>query len=991
MASAHELRGRYGSWSSAYDRDTARFGWCAPAEVLGALALSQPPASHLRVLDLGVGTGQASRPYLERGAAVTGLDLAPEMLDQARAANGPGSFFRLLQHDLNAPLTDLGFSRPFDTVIGVGVLHFVADLERLIAEVSNLLAPGGRFAFSFIAPQRRPFSSATFVRSADEVEACIERSGLELLEHRPFVAYYDQGDQADPVEYRLVVLGHPRPAPELGPLVAGLDKTACIDRTRVVQIANAPTLAQLPTACTAEDIEAEQREPSARRETDVLAVLAHPDDESIYLGGTLARLTEAGFRVDLLTLTDGAGGRRAAGTDHASLAAQRRRELEAAANILGLRSAQIGAFEDFGKTSDALREHPYTLHDALTRWGGSVVDRIADTIDTLRPRVVLTFHPEHDPNFSLHAHHLACAEACRRAVDRARIPPRRVVGVVHPSKADRGVGLEIPERALGIKRRAIAAHASQSFSSARLLESLRATQAHVEALVVLVERGGLPACEDPLLRTFGSPGWASPRTFPARSPLPRFLAGDPDVVGCYQPPRGRVPAQRRVCTGQQVGLAGGPALVLAKALGALTLGGGEATFWMASHDHDWQEIAGASVWHPGRRIRARWDVPTEMRGRPIGDTRFGPEIEAPVRTVAEALQGPFAEQAAAALRAHYRPGQTPSEAFAGLCSNLWPTSGFTFVAPHRAESAQAARPLVQRLLRDPQGALEAIEVGCNALRGRDVSPPVDGAVFPLFFHDDQGRRQRIRCLPSGRGVDTTRYAVGDAAMSLAELEAALDVAPQRFSPDVLLRPAWQDAVFGITDYVAGPTEFAYWGQAYALHRFLGVEAAKVWLRPTVRVTTPRTRRAGQAPAELAELALALDEAAAALVRDDAVSPADLSRALSPSSDERLERTLGWARRELETVAGQACACAGRARGRTIRVLHRASKAAHRARRRHEGPPDPTDRPSQDREVVWLQLYAHHGPDMIHQMLDLLQRTGPERWAGLELVLEMGAA
>lgn len=987
MASAHELRGRYGGWSSAYDRDTARFGWCAPAVVLRALAEHQSPVAHLRVLDLGVGTGQASRPYLELGAAVTGLDLAPEMLAQARQVNGSASYFRLLQHDLNEPLETLGFERPFDTIIGVGVLHFVHDLQRLTGELASRLSPGGVLAFSYIAPQVRSFSSATVIREAASVGEMVARAGLTLLEHRPFVAYYDQGDQNDPVEYRLVIARDPRPAVELSPLVASLDKTACIDRARVVRLAATSPQAVAPTQCSVEQLLADRNDESSRWDSDVLVVLAHPDDESIYLGGTLARLASAGHRIDLLTLTDGAGGRSAAAAGQDSLAQRRSTELKTAAAVLGIRRVEVAEFADFGKTADALRERPYDGADALDRWGPAVVDHIADAIDRHRPRVVLSFHPEHDPNFSLHGHHLACGEACKRAMAQASFQPRRHLAVVHPQMAQAGLAVAIEGPALEVKRQAIAAHASQAFSSARLLERLENVGHDAEGLVVLGEHAPLPASSDLLEQLFGPPTWAKRRTFADASVLPRILAGDAAVAACYEPPRSKPveAGSARVCTGQQVGLAGGPAYVLAKALGALELGNGSAMFWMATQDHDWEEIATASVWAAGSRHRARFEVAPEHRGRPVGRLAFGPDVAHAVAAIADRLEGPFAREAAAALQAHYRPGTAPHDAFAGLCRTLWLTPGLEMVAPHEARRCDAAIPLVRRLLHDPKGAADALETACNALEALDVTPPVSRDALPLFFHDARGHRQSIR-IRDGRPGDV-RFDVGGVEMTRAQLETVLEAAPDRFSPDVLLRPAWQDAVLETTDYVAGPSEFVYWGQAYALHRFLEVDAATVWLRPTFRVTTRRT--AGASP-ELGERAAEVEAETTALIEDRPRSPQAALETLRDSGDAKLDATLEQARQQLTSLP-LAFSEPGRDRGKAIRVLQRATKALKRAQRRSEGAPDPSEQPNQDRTVWWLQLYAKHGPEMIDEMRSELARLGPSRWGALELVVERGLA
>src|SRR5690606_21156929 len=68
---------------------------------------------------------------------------------------------------------------------------------------------------------------------------------------------------------------------------------------------------------------------------DVLVVMPHPDDESVYAGGILGGLTTAGQRVRLVVATAGAGGR-----GGADLGRRRARELLAAARELGIEGAR---------------------------------------------------------------------------------------------------------------------------------------------------------------------------------------------------------------------------------------------------------------------------------------------------------------------------------------------------------------------------------------------------------------------------------------------------------------------------------------------------------------------------------------------------------------------------------------------------------------------------------------------------------------------------
>jgi LmbE family N-acetylglucosaminyl deacetylase len=117
-----------------------------------------------------------------------------------------------------------------------------------------------------------------------------------------------------------------------------------------------------------------------------MAVLAHPDDESLGLGGTLARYASEGVEVSLVTATRGDAGRyrgHRSGTDghpgRAAMAAMREAELRAAAATLGVRELRMLGYGD------------QQLDQAPPR---EVIGRLATLIRQLRPDVVVTFGPD---------------------------------------------------------------------------------------------------------------------------------------------------------------------------------------------------------------------------------------------------------------------------------------------------------------------------------------------------------------------------------------------------------------------------------------------------------------------------------------------------------------------------------------------------------------------------------------------------------------------
>ena len=132
----------YAAWAGSYD---------TPDNLI--IALEEPEVRRLleglpagRALDAACGTGRHTRHLVELGHAVTGVDITTEMLAVAKAAVPEATFD---EGDLTAlPYDD----DTFDVIVsGLAIAH-VADLDRAVAELGRVLAPGGHVVLSALHP-----------------------------------------------------------------------------------------------------------------------------------------------------------------------------------------------------------------------------------------------------------------------------------------------------------------------------------------------------------------------------------------------------------------------------------------------------------------------------------------------------------------------------------------------------------------------------------------------------------------------------------------------------------------------------------------------------------------------------------------------------------------------------------------------------------------------------------------------------------------------
>jgi len=114
-----------------------------------ALQALLPDLRGQRVLDLGCGFGWFCRWGREQGAAhIEGIDVSDKMLARARATTGDASIVYVM-----ADLERLALrAANFDVVYSSLALHYIVDLERLLAEVHKTLVEGGSLVFSVEHP-----------------------------------------------------------------------------------------------------------------------------------------------------------------------------------------------------------------------------------------------------------------------------------------------------------------------------------------------------------------------------------------------------------------------------------------------------------------------------------------------------------------------------------------------------------------------------------------------------------------------------------------------------------------------------------------------------------------------------------------------------------------------------------------------------------------------------------------------------------------------
>jgi bacillithiol biosynthesis cysteine-adding enzyme BshC len=296
-----------------------------------------------------------------------------------------------------------------------------------------------------------------------------------------------------------------------------------------------------------------------------------------------------------------------------------------------------------------------------------------------------------------------------------------------------------------------------------------------------------------------------------------------------------------VVTGQQVGIFGGPLYSVLKA--ASTLSAAEelkkagipavAVFWLATEDHDLEEINHALLPAGPGRV-ARFESKSRGgRNAPVGAVKFSSEIDAMTTEAAELLGDPDIAQA---LGDSYRSEETFGSAFGKLFARIFADRGLILLDPLDAELHRIAQPIYTQAL------TEAAEIGKKLMaRGKELRDAgyheqvKVTAESTLLFSLEGGERTVIHLANGG-------FVIGAQKIEKQELLNKVAAHPENYSPNVLLRPVVQDYLLPTVTYFGGAAEVAYFAQGAVVYEHIAKRITPILPRLSATIVNQRMQR-----------------------------------------------------------------------------------------------------------------------------------------------------
>jgi bacillithiol biosynthesis cysteine-adding enzyme BshC len=374
-----------------------------------------------------------------------------------------------------------------------------------------------------------------------------------------------------------------------------------------------------------------------------------------------------------------------------------------------------------------------------------------------------------------------------------------------------------------------------------------------------------------------------------------------------------------VTTGHQLNLLTGPLYFVYKIVSAIKLSQElkaaypqydfVPVYWMATEDHDFAEINHFSLFG---KVYA-WEA--SGTGGPVG--RLG------LDGLEEQLLSQLPPEVPALFRDAYTGATTLAESTRRLADGLF---GVVTLDADRPSLKQALVPVLEKEIQQ-QASNAAVQATNARLTAASYKPQVYSRPLNLFFITAEGQRQRLE--PDATGADCVEVTIRNTTRchNREELLALARQHPEQFSPNVVLRPLYQEILMPNLVYIGGGAEVAYWFQLKDVFVAYNVPFPMVVPRNSAmyisKANAGKLRKLGLSSIDIFKPLTELKKQVGATLGQEEVSLREQQQALAATFQQvqdlaqRLDPTL------VRTVAAEASKAAGSLAG----LEKRLSKAA----------------------------------------------------------------
>lgn len=335
-----------------------------------------------------------------------------------------------------------------------------------------------------------------------------------------------------------------------------------------------------------------------------------------------------------------------------------------------------------------------------------------------------------------------------------------------------------------------------------------------------------------------TPAWegrvlAAVRTYQQHLGLSRSIAGNEQVIA----------------TGQQPGLFTGPLYTIYKAITALHVArlAQERTgnaylplFWNGADDHDFEETRSTYVLAKSGELLKLDYVPSNgVRSRSMYTVPADPSLHALIDRAADTTAASeYREEVRGFLHDAVDASNSFSDFFSRIMARLFRETPLLLFTPELPEARRHAAGILAKEIAHPLESTRALQEAGRHMESLGYGAQVvKGDADCSFFLEWDGVRTKVE-YADGRFILPQQKQ----SLSQDEMLALLDEAPERFTPNVVLRCIIQQHLFPVAAYVAGPGELAYWGQLKPVFQLFDQPMPIVYPRARCLLLPPKAKK-----------------------------------------------------------------------------------------------------------------------------------------------------
>lgn len=297
-----------------------------------------------------------------------------------------------------------------------------------------------------------------------------------------------------------------------------------------------------------------------------------------------------------------------------------------------------------------------------------------------------------------------------------------------------------------------------------------------------------------------------------------------------------------VVTGQQLGILGGPLYTFYKIITTIKLSrflteryddyNFVPVFWLEGDDHDFNEVRSMKLIDDNNSlitIGYKEEIEEDDAKQSVGLIKFDESINEFYAKLEKNLKETEFKQALLAnLKSFYKTDVTFKQAFKNLIFNYFDQYGLVIFDPQNDEVKKLLKPIFKKEITDFRIHTEKL-VQVSATLEELYHAQVKVKPVNLFLRIDDGRHLIEPVENEFRLRRKRKSFTQDQLLELLENE------PEKFSPNVLLRPICQDYLFPTAFYVGGPSEISYFAQIKPLYEFYNIPCPIIYPRSSVTI------------------------------------------------------------------------------------------------------------------------------------------------------------